>query len=249
VVAAERRLPFEGVTNFRDLGGYLTPSGGRTRWGQVFRSDALHQLTAADLVAFERLGLRVVYDLRSDDERQREPNPMESLQLALLGRLPTQAGQDWKALQHEADGERWLYEQYAAMLATAGPLLGQLLSGLTDIDGLPAVFHCAGGKDRTGLAAALLLSWLGVDREVVLDDYELTSRWRTVETDRAILDHLVSQGCSTEAAAASLGAPRWVMAQVLDVLDNEYGGIETYLLGPAGMDQGALLALQRLLIR
>jgi len=59
------------------------------------------------------------------------------------------------------------------MLKEAGPLFGELLSRLTQPHGLPAVFHCAGGKDRTGMAAALLLSWLEVDRETVLDDYEL----------------------------------------------------------------------------
>ncbi len=68
VVAAERRIPFESVTNFRDLGGYRTRSGRRVRWGQVFRSDALHGMSDGDLVVYNQLGLRAVYDLRREVE-------------------------------------------------------------------------------------------------------------------------------------------------------------------------------------
>ena len=249
VVAAERRVPFEGVRNFRDLGGYRTSSQARTRWGQVFRADALHQLTAVDLVAFERLGLRVVYDLRSDDERSRAPNPMDSMQVALLARLSTGDRPDLSSRQASLEGERWLHEQYVGMLATAGLLFGQLLSGLTDPDGLPAVFHCAAGKDRTGLTAALLLSWLEVPRETVLDDYELTGRWRTIEDEQPALRFLLDSGMSEEAAVASLGAPRWVLADAMATLDDEYGGIEAYLRGPAGMERSTLDELRRRLIR
>ena len=85
VVTAERRLVFEGLQNFRDLGGYRTAGGGHTIWGQVFRADSLHKLTATDLVAFERLGVRVVYDLRGDEERTTHPNPIDSIQLAVIG--------------------------------------------------------------------------------------------------------------------------------------------------------------------
>ena len=249
VVAAERRLPFEGVRNFRDLGGYRTSSEGWTRWGHVFRADALHQLTAVDLVALERLGLRVVYDLRGDDERRREPNPMQSRQFALLGPQSSGDRPDLSDRQEAGDGERWLHDQYRGMLADAAPLFGQLLSSLTDPDGLPAVFHCAAGKDRTGLTAALLLSWLGVDRETVLDDYELTGVWRTIEHEQPALRSLVACGMSHEAAVASLGAPRWVMAETLATLDADYGSIEAYLSGPAAMERATLDELRHLLVR
>jgi protein-tyrosine phosphatase len=106
------------------------------------------------------------------------------------------------------------------------------------------VVHCAGGKDRTGLAAALLLSWLGVDRKIVLDDYELTGRTQTPERHREILDRFVSAGMSHDAAVALLAAPRWVMAEALDVVDDEYGGVEAYLRGPAAMSVETLDALR-----
>ena len=69
----ERRVPFEGIQNFRDLGGYPTAGGGEVRWGQLYRGAALHKLTPADVVAFGRLGVRTVYDLRGDVERTEFP--------------------------------------------------------------------------------------------------------------------------------------------------------------------------------
>jgi protein-tyrosine phosphatase len=241
VVASERRVPFEGVTNFRDLGGYPVAGGGRTRWGRVFRADALSGLNAVDLVTFERLGLRAVYDLRGDDERELRPNPVPSVALPLVGQ-PVMSyqepgtGFDSLDLTHLEDGERWLGSLYLGMLERSGPVFGQLLGGLVGDQGTPAVFHCAGGKDRTGMAAALLLLALGVDQEVVLDDYVLSSRYRTRDSQAASLAGLLATGMSAEAAAGVLTTPRHAMAAALDVLRAEHGGAVAYLTGPGGLD-------------
>jgi protein-tyrosine phosphatase len=250
VVAAERRVSFEGVTNFRDLGGYLT-SVGRTRWGLVFRSDALHRFTEMDLVGYGQLGVRAVYDLRGDVERERGPNPVPSTHLPVLGR-PVSEGvsppADRTQLRVAADGEGMLREMYGGILANAGMVLGQLLEALADPTALPAVFHCTGGKDRTGMAAALLLELLGVSRQDVLDDYELTARYRTRIHQTGSYESLMASGMAPEAAAAVLGTPRWAMEATLDVLDTRYGGVEAYLLGPAGMTPSVLARLRDLLV-
>jgi protein-tyrosine phosphatase len=248
VVGAERRLPFNGVTNFRDLGGYPTADGGRTRWGQVFRADALHHLTPADLVAFEGLGLRVVYDLRSPEERERRPNPVPSRPLQIFGARDPDFRPDRSTLQARIDGQRLLQQGYVNLLGNAAPQFGRLLSGLVEPDGLPAVFHCAAGKDRTGLTAALLLTALGVEREAVLDDYELTAACWTGERDHSHVAWLLETGMSRDAAMAVFDAPRWVMAETLATIDGDYGGIETYLCGPAGMDAASVDALRAALV-
>jgi protein-tyrosine phosphatase len=166
----QRWVPFEGVVNCRDLGGYLTASGGRTHWRRIFRSDALHRLTADDLVTYERLGIRTVFDLRTDAERERDPDPMACRAIPLESQVRREEFDDGSFLKTARDAERRLRDVYLDVLASAGPLFGELYSHLTTPGGLPALFHCAGGKDRTGLTAALLLSWLGVDRRTVLDD-------------------------------------------------------------------------------
>jgi protein-tyrosine phosphatase len=244
----ERRVPFEGVLNFRDLGGYRTASGGSTRWRLVFRSDALFRLTADDLVTYESFGIRAVYDLRSAEERVRQPNPMACRAIGLEDLVPRDEFNDGSFLKTTVDAERRLREVYLAVLETAGPLFGELFSGLVEPGGLPAVFHCAGGKDRTGLAAALLLSWLGVDREAVLDDYELTAKCWTAEREREVHGYLLASGMSVEAATAFLGVPRWAMSDTLAALDDTYGGIEAYLRNRAAMSPATMGRLRQALV-
>ena len=238
VVAADRRVPFEGVTNFRDLGGYATSGGGRTRWGLVFRADALNGLSPEDLRLYEHLGLRTVFDLRRDVERENLPNPFPSRALTVVGRpadaddstsMPTSS---WTTA---TDGERILHELYVGLIEHAAEQIGELFGCLAGVDGLPAVFHCHAGKDRTGIVAALLLEALGVERDVILDDYELTARYRLRTHQERTYQRLLESGISPEAAAGVLTAPRWAMEHALDELDGRYGDIESYLTGPAGM--------------
>lgn len=249
VVAAERRVPFVGVTNFRDLGGYRTADGRRTRWGSVFRADALHRFTADDRAAYDRLGLRAVYDFRGDQERANRPDPVPSIALALVSRDGAAAPADDRAeLVEHAHGERLLRNMYIGMLEHSAPLFGRLLTGLADPEALPAVMHCTGGKDRTGMASALLLELLGVGRDDVLDDYEMTSRYRLRHHQDESFDMLVRSGMAPEAAAGVLGSPRWAMSEALGDLDRVHGGAIAYLTGPAGLAPETLDRLRSLLL-
>ncbi len=151
-------------------------------------------------------------------------------------------------LRDRNEGERWLFEDYRGMLAGAVTVFGRLFSQLGQPDGVPAVFHCTGGKDRTGMAAALLLSWLGVNRETVLDDYELTNRYLCANHVPEVVDLFITGGIAPPAAIAMLSAPRWAMAEALNVMDRVYGGIETYLRGPCGMTRRLLESLQARLV-
>jgi protein-tyrosine phosphatase len=249
VVAADRRIAFEGVSNFRDLGGYRTRSGCAVRWGLVFRADALHGLSAADLALYDRLGLRAVYDLRGDVEREERPNPVPSHPLTVIGRpadAPPRPGPPTG--QSVADGENVLRDLYLGLVDHAAARIGELFTALGEDDGRPAVFHCHAGKDRTGVVAALLLEALGVDRETVLDDYELTARYRLRTHQEGTYQRLLDLGMSAEAAAGVLTAPRWAMHEALDHLDDRYGGVDRYLTGPAAMGPHALARLRRVLV-
>jgi protein-tyrosine phosphatase len=241
----KRRLPFVGVKNFRDLGGYRTESGATTLWGRVFRSDSPHNFTAADLEVFDSLHVRVIYDLRRDAERDADPGPRPCVHRELPSG-PVSATEA-NTLKDRSDGERWLFEDYCRMLQVAGPVFGDLFSECADCEA-PVMFHCMGGKDRTGMTAALLLSCLGVDRDTVLDDYELTSRFSGPDQIPHVVDLFVSEGIEREAAVGILSTPRWTMENALDRLDSAYGGIETYLCGPGGMDQRTIESLRSRLL-
>jgi protein-tyrosine phosphatase len=127
--------------------------------------------------------------------------------------------------------------------------LGRILTDLADESRLPAVFHCAAGKDRTGIVAALLLSVLGVPEEDILDDYELTSRYRTPDRVDAVMNRLRSErGVAPEVAAGILRTPRWAMQSALADISERYGGIDGYLEGPGGMDPSVPEVLRALLL-
>ena len=246
----DRRLLFAGATNFRDLGGYATGDGTTTRWGMVYRSDGLQALTDDDIDHYAQLGIRVVYDLRRADERERLPNRVESIGLCIMTPIVDAGVEplDRTGAVEQFDGERMLRTMYGHILEQSGRVIGTMLGGLATHTGVPAVFHCHAGKDRTGVVAALLLEALGVDRETVLDDYELTSRYRLREHQEKSYQRLVESGMVPEAAAGILGAPRWAMRETLEQLDEQFGGIEAYLLTQAGLDAETLARLRDQLV-
>jgi protein-tyrosine phosphatase len=248
-VAGARNLGLAGLNNFRDLGGYRTRSGQTVRWGLVFRSDAL-LLDEDGFKDFSGLGVRAVYDLRSDQERETTPNRLPTGEflvqhLSLVGEESARAAIEAGL----TDGEAFLADLYVAMLERSAGLIGTVISGLADENLLPAVFHCAAGKDRTGIVAAVLLLALGVDEDVVLDDYELTSRYRNPDRVKEVMARLeAEQSISPEAVAGILRTPRWAMGAAIKEIENRYGGIAGYLTGPAGVAAERVTHLRRLLL-
>jgi protein-tyrosine phosphatase len=190
--------------------------------------------------------MRTVYDLRSEMEREASPGPFPSQWVEVVGRpRDTDAAAPLAGRLTLDDGERVLGELYTGLIDHSATRIGGLLTGLIEDGALPAVFHCHAGKDRTGVVAALLLEALGVDRGTVLDDYELTSRYRSRAQQDPTFQRLVEQFAMTpEAAAGVLKTPRWAMQQALDHVDREYGGIDRYLTEHAGMRAGDVGALR-----
>lgn len=170
-----RLVALEAVHNFRDLGGYATSDGRITKWRTLFRADGLYRLTPSDIEVLEPLGLKTVIDLRSDaelDERGRFPVDVHPV---VFHHLPivdtTWAGIERPKYERDEDFLIWAYQE---MLTVGAPRFALAFDALAEADALPAVFHCAAGKDRTGLLAALLLGSLGVSRDDIVADYVLT---------------------------------------------------------------------------
>jgi protein-tyrosine phosphatase len=229
-VKSQRHTPFSTVFNFRDLGGYPAADGRTIRWERIYRSDGLHRLTEADLDAFAAVGVRTVLDLRRPDELAADGRIVESLGLAYhnVNFHPAM----WP--EHDLgpdDMPRYLADRYAEMAAgglNGSNAVGPALRLLVDADTAPIVFHCAAGKDRTGVLAALVLSLLGVDDDVIADDYALTAeserrywQWRRSRSDAPPEDgHLpawVQNPC-----------PRDAMVYFLRELRDRHGTVEAY---------------------
>ena len=175
----DRVLTLQGGCNFRDIGGYRTADGRQVKWGRVFRAGVLSYVTAGDHTSLGALGIRTICDLRRAEERLKEPTrwPDETAHtLHWDDESDVQSLRKYAARQ-PATGDG----MFAAMLDLYRGLplrMSARIRGLLTsvVEGhLPIVVHCAAGKDRTGVAIAVLLSALGVPRETVLEDYLLTN--------------------------------------------------------------------------
>src|SRR5665213_3119175 len=167
----ERLIALEGAGNFRDLGGYATLDGRRTRWRVLFRADGLSELSQTDFSVMRDLGIRTVVDLRSGHEVEQsrfdvEAHPVTFHHFPFIKSLPQP--------EEFAQAPGFLGTQYTEMLDLATPQIVGALTALAAPEARPAVFHCTAGKDRTGLLSALVLSLLGVPEDTVVADYALS---------------------------------------------------------------------------
>lgn len=245
------RLPLSGAVNFRDLGGYRTGDGRQVRQGLVFRSDHLSRLTAEDQQMLQRLRFKVVCDLRTVQEQQRHPDQLPGDGSIRLLHLPVQAGSFDPALAMDRlrSGEMdWLsldffisvYRQY---LDDFGPVWGRILRLIAAPANLPLVFHCTGGKDRTGICATLLLLTLGVGEADIFLDHDYSNACNA-ERLQPIYARFADLGIGPELAAPYLQAPREPLAAMLTHLHTAYGTVDNYLLSKAGLDEATLAALR-----
>lgn len=246
-----QRLPLSGAVNFRDLGGYRTGDGRQVKPGLVFRSDHLSRLTAEDQRMLQRLRLRTVCDLRTAREQRRNPDLLPQDGSVRLFPLPVQAGSFDPALVMDRlrAGERdWLsldffIDVYRQYLDDCGPVWGRVLRLIAAPANLPLVFHCTGGKDRTGICATLLLLTLGVGEADIFLDHDRSNACNA-ERLQPIYARFADLGIGPEQAAPYLQAPREPLAAMLAHLHRSYGTVDSYLLSRAGLDRATLTALR-----
>jgi protein-tyrosine phosphatase len=239
-VHPERLLPLEGSLNFRELGG-IAVEGGVVRSGVLFRSDHLNELTDTDRQTVSELTLRGVYDFRLPLEQERQPSKLPQ-------GIPTHLLSTGDMAQSEAmvtmiplmlTGQEpiapatWWDDNYIDMLTRARPMFVALMQGLAQDDGVPALYHCTGGKDRTGLATMIILDLLGASRDDIIDDFLATNVFRTPRRLPHWQPQFEAAGISAADALPILGVTRSGIITALGELER-LGGAERYLLD-AGM--------------
>ena len=247
----QRLVALEGALNCRDLGGYATADGRVTRWGRVYRSDGLDQLTDADLDLIAELGIRLVIDFRIDREVDLAPSRLPDHPDLRRQRLPI--GDDvagTTVIERIQSGEITSYnaEQVAAtyekILEQAAAEFGTALIHAADAVNHPMMFHCTAGKDRTGLMAMLLLGALRVPDDEITRDYELTTHYRSRKRLVILRPQLEAAGVDVDAVLPFLTAQAPVMAATIEALCRRHGSIEDYLTGPAGLSGKTLADLR-----
>jgi protein-tyrosine phosphatase len=240
----DRTIDLEGCLNFRDIGGYPTADGRSVRWRQVFRSDALHHLTRQDLAHLrEAIGLGTVIDLRSSAELRSEGRGPLAHEPVAFHHLPLFDGQSVKSAA--ASSEMTLTDRYFLLAEFAKEPIGKVVSAVAASDA-PAVYHCAAGKDRTGVVSAVLLGLLDVPDPVIIADYAATR-----ENLDAIVERLMSTEGYYEMLSAlppdTMHAEPETMASFLTRLRDAYGSMAAYARS-AGVGDEAIDALRARLL-
>ena len=255
--SAARLVALEGSFNFRDLGGYATGDGRSVRWGRLYRSDALHDLTSDDVARLRELGLRTVVDLRTERELDRsgrgplEPEGIGFHHLAVVkegvrGDGTPDGAADREEVAAPAPAGDDLAERYLWYLDVGRDAIARALTLLGGAEHYPLVFHCAAGKDRTGVLAALVLEILGIDRDTIVADYVITA-----ERIRLILDRWRAEpgfaGRMAKVPPSRFSVEASTMVGFLEGLQARYGGARAWALG-AGVAGSALDRMTGLLL-
>lgn len=238
-----RHLAFEHLHNFRDLGGYRTGDGRTLRWGRLFRSDSLAKLQGADLERFRALGIRTVIDLRYPWEIAAKGRVPQSEGLTYLNLSVEHRPYDQAEIDPDLDPWRFLADRYAEVAHDGTAELREALEVIASDSG-PLVFHCASGKDRTGLLAALVLALLGVDEQDILEDFALTE----LATARLVADWRAANPTRTLIWPGYGRAPADVMRLFLADLAAEYGSAHGYAVERLGIGEDLTDALRRQLL-
>ena len=250
-IISERRVQLEGSVNFMDLGGYRAVDGRRINWGTVFRSDNLGRLTDRDVVYLEKMEVQLICDFRTPAEIEKLPDRYPPGDPGRALRLPIRHGESDPAdtFDRIKNGDiDWMTEEfmikgYIKNIEDFAPLWATFFNTLAEPSNRPLVFHCTGGKDRAGVAAALILLVLGVPEETIIRDHGLSNLYIAAVLD-GINDKIRSMGVNPEDISAYFTAPENAIVAVLNHLVNEYGSAANYLIDKAGVDEKQLIRLK-----
>ncbi|WP_271221016.1 tyrosine-protein phosphatase [Streptosporangium carneum] len=240
----ERHIAFERLRNFRDMGGYRTEDGRSVRWGRLYRSDSLSKLRGEDWTRFLALGVRTVIDLRYPWEVEARGRVPHFDGLVYHNLSVEHRPYDQAELGPDVGVARFLADRYAEVALDGVEELGRALEVVASDDGAPLVIHCASGKDRTGLLAALVLSLLGVDEDAVVADFALTQ----LAADRLAADWRADHPGRTLKWPGYGQAPGEIMRLFLADLAAEHGSVRGYAADRLGVGDDLVAALRARLL-
>ena len=254
------QLDFAGGTNFRELGGYEADEGKHVKWGQIWRGIPTCKLTGeADRAKLDALGLRLILDLRSTEEARREPDYVpDGARLVQICGLCAEDGREisfapddiaalMKGRKENADGSFFVETMYERMLfgnKAFKELFRALEAGET-----PILFHCSAGKDRTGVAAMLILLALGASDETICADYERTNLCRKAEIEARLAAHadeIAKDPRRENFHRSAAGVSPEAAPFVLRTIRAKYGSAENYLEKEYGLTPARLMRLRRM---
>ncbi|WP_254050233.1 tyrosine-protein phosphatase [Myroides sp. N17-2] len=228
-----RQLPLDGQPNFRDLGGYTTTDNRTVKWGLLFRSGQLSSLSDQDLHYLSTIPLTTIVDFRSEQESEEQKTllPSTVLNEVLLPITPGNLSKDM-VMQIVMDGDntsaaQLLIDINEQLILHNQPQYKAFFQEVQQAEA-PLMFNCTAGKDRTGLAAALLLSALGVDQKTIEEDYLLTNKFVNLSLQK-VQDHFNLAEEQANVLLTLLTVQEQYLAKALSTIEQNYGTVECFL--------------------
>lgn len=239
--AAHRLLNFEGIANFRDLGGYANEQGQQVKWGVLYRSGTFAHSSKADLQGLQQLQLATLIDFRSGGEKEEEPNQLPQPASFTVVEIPT-LDEGNKALVGEVmervesgnfdgfDPDHFMLTANRQFATEFTPQFRQFIHTVLDAEGKPVAWHCSAGKDRTGFASAILLRVLGVPQETVMRDY-MESKQHALEArkNQLLLLRVFKGEEAADKLAIMMGVEEAWLRAAFEEIDARWGSFDNYV--------------------
>ena len=230
-----RLLPMDGAYNTRELGGYKTTDGKSVKWGMLFRSDKLSDISETDQKYLQNLGIKRIVDFRSEGEKTEDPNNIPegidyietpiNVDGAMRSKIEA-------VLKGETNKEikSFLVDANKEFVTNYTDVYENFLRSLIDEDG-PTLFHCTAGKDRAGFAAAITLIALGVSKEHVIEDYMKTNVFTKDRIDEMInkIALMSLYQVDAEILRPLIGVERIYIETAFNTAEEKYGSLENFI--------------------
>ncbi len=239
----ERIIALDGARNFRDIGGYKTKDNRNIKWREIFRSDALSNLSSSDYQKINEFGIKLVIDFRTEGEAKKSPTVWQGDSPPLLLNLPIgSASEEWSAkLSEQLKSGIFTAEEiretfimaYKSIPVDSSDAYKEMFVEILDPKNRPAILHCRSGKDRTGIASALILSALGVPRDVIIRDFLLTNEASSVEEILPFIAEQFSKQAGRTVSADDIrpliGVDEEYIQAMFEGIEANYGTMDNYL--------------------
>tara|TARA_B100000945_G_C20413544_1_gene613925 strand:- start:1187 stop:2062 length:876 start_codon:yes stop_codon:yes gene_type:complete len=230
-----RLLPMDGAHNTRELGGYKTADGLSVKWGMLFRSDKLSDISKTDQAYLQNLGIKKIIDFRSKEEKAEDPDIIPKgisyieMPISVDGAMRSKIEAVLKG-ETNKEVKSFLIDANKEFVSDYVEVYENFLRGLIDDEG-PILFHCTAGKDRAGFAAAITLIALGVSKEDVIKDYMKTNQFTKKRIEEIIkqIELMTLYQTDAEILRPLLGVEREYIETAFRTAEEEYGSLENFI--------------------
>ena len=251
VKVATRNINIPGIQNFRDLGGYRSSTTGKNvRWGMLYRSAQIDSLGCAARRELRNMGIRTIIDLRTPEELNNYPQIQKGFNVV---HIPIATGNMEKVLQGIQEGKikgdtinRIVERMNRELVINYRDEYKKLFELLLDRSNYPAIIHCSSGKGRTGIASALVLATLGVNEDIIMQDYRLSNDYFNIPKASKYAYKLPVN--SQEAITTVYTAKEDFLNAAKEEIERTYSDIPTYLRKGLGLTAENIEKLQNIML-